>query len=83
MSVPISVGRFPVHGGLEEVVLPLHQHIQETSLAVLLFLGELDLGVLRIQVGVEFLESVGAMRPEDEGVVNISEPHGGRRGCGG
>ena len=82
MSVSVSVCGLPVYSGLEDSVFPLHRHVQKTNLVVALLLsGELYLGVLFVKTVVELFKLLDVMRPEDESVVDVPEPHCKQRWC--
>ena len=75
VDIPICVGWLPVYirDGLGS--LSHHQCVQEGEFPFRLrFHGELNLFTLTIEVGMELVQRLQAVRPDDAGVINVAKP---------
>ena len=76
VKISVSVGGFPVDLMCRMAVGLLgDEYVQERDGVVFLdFHGELDVGVLLVDVDEELVEILSVVWPNDESVVDISEP---------
>ena len=71
-TVPIHVGRVPVHHSGQLVLAACHHDIQECRSPLLFLLNCVNVGGLLVEVYMEGLQVLLSIRPDDEGVICIA-----------
>ncbi len=79
VEISVGVGGFPVDAVAEFAVwFSGDEDIKESDLAGLLLLhGELDSGVLLVEILQKLEERVQSVGPNDKGVIHVAEPQAG------